>query len=537
MSPAAVLLPLVPALPLLWAALALLPRARALVAGTAAIPALPALLAAALLPEGAGATTDWLLLGTEWRLEGPGRPLLAVSGLLWAAAGLFGRGYLAGKARRWRFDGFFQLTMAGSLGLIVAVDAVGFYTLFAVMSLASYGLVVHHGDAEARRAGRVYIILAVAGEVGLLVGLVGLAGGFPGTWPALALGLAIKAGVLPLHVWLALAHPVAPVPASAVLSGAMVKAGLLGWLRFPPPETPEFWGLMMAGLGAVGALYAGLVGLTQTRPKVVLAYSTVSQMGVMTAALGLAWARPEAAALAAAVVAYAVHHALTKGTLFLGVGWLEAGGGAAARLTVWLGALVMAGLPATGGAAAKALLKEPLGALPAAYGPAGWWLTASAVVTAVLMARVLVVLPGGGNGTARSMGLATLGLAIAMLAVPWAWPPLAAGAAYSVTKGLAGTLAPLGVAGVAAAALIRWRGARPWGPAVPVGDLLALLPLPGWPWALPTLPRRRLRGRIRQQLGEASGRLRRGEAALAGWGATGLVLLGLAAVLGMVLGR
>ena len=537
MSSAAVLLPLVPALPLVWAALTLLPRARALVAATAAIPALPALLAAGVVPEGAGATTDWLLLGTEWRLEGPGRPLLAVSGLLWAAAGLFGRGYLAGKVGRWRFDGFFHLTMAGSLGLIVAVDAVGFYTLFALMSLASYGLVVHHGDTEARRAGRVYITLAVAGEVGLLVGLVGLNGGFPGAWPALALGLAIKAGLLPLHVWLPLAHPVAPVPASAVLSGAMVKAGLLGWLRFPPPEASEFWGLMLAGLGAVGALYAGLVGLTQTRPKVVLAYSTVSQMGVMAAALGLAWAHPQLAGLSGVVVAYAVHHALTKGTLFLAVGWLEAGGGPAARLTVWLGALVMAGLPATGGAAAKALLKGPLGSLPLGAELTGWWLTASAVITALLMARLLAVLPAAGTGTARSLGLATLGLAVAMVALPWAWPPLAEGAAYSVTKGLVSALEPLAVAGVAAAVLIGWRRARPWGPAVPVGDLLALLPGPV-PWRpLPAVPMRRIKGRIRQELGEASGRLRRGEAALAGWGATGVVLLAMAAALGGLLAR
>lgn len=537
MSLAAVLLPLVPALPLLWAALVLLPRTRALVAATAAIPALPALLAAGLLPEGAGATTDWLLLGTEWRLEGPGRALLAVSGLLWAAAGLFGQGYLMGKARRWRFDGFFQLTMAGSLGLIVAVDAVGFYTLFALMSLASYGLVVHQGDAEARRAGRVYIILAVAGEVGLLVGLIGLAGGFPGTWPSLALGLAIKAGLLPLHVWLPLAHPVAPVPASAVLSGAMVKAGLLGWLRFPPPEAPEFWGLVLAGLGAAGALYAGLVGITQNRPKVLLAYSTVSQMGVMAAALGLAWARPEATALAGVVAAYAVHHALTKGTLFLGVGWLEAGGGPAARLTVWLGALVMAGLPATGGAAAKALLKEPLGSLPVGLELAGWWLTASAVVTAVLMARLLVVLPAAGTGTRRSLGLAAAGLAVAMLVVPWVWPPLAGGAAYSVTKGLVNALGPLAIAAVAAGLLAWRRGARPWGPAVPVGDLLALLPSAVWFPRVRVPSGKRLKARLRREMGEASGRLRRGEAALAGWGATGLALLIVAVVLGVVLGR
>ncbi|MGM0412766.1 MAG: complex I subunit 5 family protein [Pseudomonadota bacterium] len=534
---------LIPALPLVWGLLALWPPARRLVAAGGALPAFPALVAAVVLPAGAMAHSPWLLLGTEWALEPGMRALLAVSALVWAAAGLYARGYLAGQPGRWRFDAFFHLAMAGNLGLIVATDPAAFYTLFALMSLASYGLVVHTRTGAARRAGRVYLILAMVGEVALLAGLVGIATGHDALWPALALGLAIKAGVIPLHVWLPLAHPVAPVPASAVLSAAMIKAGLVGWLRFPPPAgEAAFWGTVLLTLGIVGALAAAAVGLTQRRPKEVLAYSSVSQMGVMVAALGTAWAHPGLAGpLQAAVIAYAVHHALTKGTLFLAVGWLDRGGGRAARLVLAAGALVMAGLPATGGAAAKALLKEPLKGLPEGAGLAAALLTVSALATAILMVRLWVVArssaPKEGSGPApRPVAVATTVVAAAMIAAPLVWAPLAAGAAGSLGEGLFDAAAPLLLAAVLGAWLFRWRGDAPWGPAIPAGDLLAL----GSYWRLRAGARRHRAGRgvpprhrLSRVLGAASGRLRRAEARLAAWGGLGIalaVVLGLLAV-------
>jgi formate hydrogenlyase subunit 3/multisubunit Na+/H+ antiporter MnhD subunit len=522
---------LIPALPLAWAALALWPAARRLVAAGGALPAFPALVAAVVLPNGAVASTPWLLLGAEWALEPGMRALLAASALVWAMAGLHARGYLAGQPGRWRFDAFFHLTMAGNLGLLVATDPATFYTLFALMSLASYGLVVHTGTDAARRAGRIYLVMAMIGEVALLAGLVGVAIGHEEFWPALALGLAIKAGVIPLHVWLPLAHPVAPVPASAVLSAAMIKAGLVGWLRFPPPAgEAEFWGMVLGSLGAVGALAAAGVGLTQRRPKEVLAYSSVSQMGVMVAALGAAWTQPALAVpLQAAVIAYAVHHALTKGTLFLVVGWLDRGGGMVARAVLAVGALVMAGLPATGGAAAKALFKEPLASLPEGAGLAAALLTLSALATATLMIRLWMVArsPGGREkGPApRSMVVATTSVAIAMVVVPLLWAPLAEGAVTSMGKALAETVGPLLLAAVLGAWLIQRRGEAPWGPAIPPGDVLALSPR--WP-ARTEPPRRgrpsRPRWRVSRVVAEASGGLRRLEARLASWGGLGLAL-------------
>ncbi len=528
-APTSLLFLAIPGLPLLWAALALVPRARSRVAAGGLIAALPALLGTALLPAGAEAASPFLMLGVHWQLDAVSRPLLGVTAVLWGVAALFARSYLAGDPGRWRFDAFFHLTFAGNLGLIVASDPVGFYTFFAVMSLASYGLIIHGGSAAALRAGRIYIVMAVFGEAALLTGMVGLASGVGLAWPALGLGLAVKAGILPLHVWLPLAHPVAPVPASAVLSGAMIKAGLLGWLRFPPPDDlAPLWGAVLAGLGVAGALYAALVGLTQNRAKEVLAYSSVSQMGVMAAAVGLAWHQPQLAGpLQGAVVAYAVHHALTKGSLFLATGWLERGGGMPARVALVLAAAVMAGLPATGGAAAKALLKAPLAGLPAGAQTASLALSASALVTALLMARLLVVAwPREAAAAAAPLGqgLATGSVVGLAVAVPLIWTPLAGGVSESLTHGLGATVGPLLGAALIAMALLRWRGRRPWGPPIPAGDLLALLPAPAL---------RRRSGAVRRRrapwpaaLTRVPGHwLGRGEAALASWRGTGVALL------------
>jgi hydrogenase-4 component B len=149
--------------------------------------------------------------------------------------------------------------------------------------------------------------------------------GAPGGELAAALliaGFGVKAGLLGLHVWLPLAHPVAPTPASAVLSGAMVKAGLLGWLRFLPLGTAALpvVGATLVVLGLAGAFLAALAGVLQRDAKTILAYSTVSQMGLLAVGVGLALAEPAAWPLAAAALPlYALHHGCTKAALFLGV--------------------------------------------------------------------------------------------------------------------------------------------------------------------------------------------------------------------------
>ncbi|MGB5831930.1 MAG: proton-conducting transporter membrane subunit, partial [Thiohalocapsa sp.] len=192
----------------------------------------------------------------------------------------------------------------------------------------------------------------------------------------LLLGLGIKAGMVPLHVWLPLAHPAAPIAASAVLSGVMIKTALLGWMRFLPIGAialPD-WGGLLVFAGTLTLLFALPVGLTQSDPKVVLAYSSISKMGLMMLVLGVALIEPALAPAAVAGIAfYAANHALVKGGLFLGVGMRKY---SATRPPVIqalvLGGLVflalsLAGAPLTSGAVAKYELKPVLGAVDWAW--------------------------------------------------------------------------------------------------------------------------------------------------------------------------
>lgn len=340
---------------------------------------LPALALTLLPPDGAGivATADapWLLLGTTVGLDPAGRALLLVAVVLYAAAL---------TAVSWRhtrraaeLEAFLLVSFVGNMGVYAATDEATFYLSFAVMSFAAAGLVLHERTRSAHRAARVYLVLTVVSEAAVLGALILVTGaggmaladtpaavvGSPHTAVIVGLllvGFGVKAGLVPLHVWLPLAHPAAPPAASAVLSGAMVKAGLVGWLRFLPLGEVGWpsWGTVLVVLALAGALGAGIVGVVQRDPKVVLAYSTVSQMGYLSAVVGIALAQPAMApAAVASAVVYAVHHGLAKGALFLGVPvwkhhrsdrsrWLVVGGLAVAGLAV-------VGAPFTSGALGK----------------------------------------------------------------------------------------------------------------------------------------------------------------------------------------
>ena len=255
---------------------------------------------------------------------------------------------------------------------------------FAVASLAAWGLVIHEGTPGTLRAGVIYLGLAVLAEISLLMAFALLATATPGsslairdamavlpaspwrdaTLAFLIVGFGLKVGLVPLHVWLPLAYPAAPIPAAAVISGAISKAGVIGLLRFLPLDAalPD-WGAALAAAGLVSAFYGVAVGITQANPKTVLAYSSVSQMGFIATVLGMALAAGNGGATMA-VAFYAAHHVLAKGALFLAVG-VAAASGARRLWPVLLPAAVVAlgfgGLPLTGGYVAKLAVKPPLG--------------------------------------------------------------------------------------------------------------------------------------------------------------------------------
>jgi formate hydrogenlyase subunit 3/multisubunit Na+/H+ antiporter MnhD subunit len=341
----------------------------------APLAVVPALVLTLVGPAAGAWDLPWLLLGTRLEVDPVGRPLLLVAVLLYAAA-LVVVGW-APTNRAPVLAAFLLVCFAGNAGVFLAADAVTFYVSFAVMSIAGYGLVVHDGTPSARRAGRVYLVLALASEAALLAALllvVDAGGLLLADAPAavantdrtdlvvllLLLGFGVKAGTVPLHVWLPLAHPAAPPAASAVLSGSMIKAGLVGWLRFLPlgEEAEPGWGGLLVALAVAGAFLAVPAGVLQADAKVALAYSSISQMGFLAVLVGVALAVPSLAeACIVASVLYAVHHGLAKGALFLGVPvWRRHGAGPAGRWVaggILAASLAVAGAPFSSGAVAK----------------------------------------------------------------------------------------------------------------------------------------------------------------------------------------
>jgi formate hydrogenlyase subunit 3/multisubunit Na+/H+ antiporter MnhD subunit len=447
---ASILLPLVSA-----ATLARAGRARRTALRVAPLAALPAAALALVGEPGERVELGWLMLGATLRLDDLSLVFLALAAAVWLAAGIYAAAYHRADPEAHRAFAFFLLAMAGTFILTLAGDVATFYAGFALMTFSAYGVVIHDGTPESRWAGKVYIALAVLGEACLLGGFILAAtaagtlelaaipaGVAEGPWTALTIalllaGFGIKDGLLGLHVWLPLAHPVAPTPSSAVLSGVMIKAGLYGWLVFLPlgAAAVEWAALTLIVLGIGGAFFAAGVGVLQRRPKVNLAYSSVSQMGIMTAIVGVALADPELRELAAAAVAlYALHHALTKGALFCAVGVDERASGRA-RTAVLAGVAVLAaGLaaaPYTAGAVAKQQLKDVAALGPYAPGALVDLLTLTGAATALLLGRLVILLARGPAAEPRP---------VAGLWAPWA----ALAGAAAVGAWVAPSILPLG---------------------------------------------------------------------------------------------
>jgi len=290
----------------------------------------------------------------------------------------------------------------------------------------------------------------------------------------LILGFGLKIGLVPGHVWMPLAYTAAPIPAAAALSGAAVKAGVIGLIRFLPlgAAMPR-WGEAMVAAGLLSAFYGVLVGITQENPKTVLAYSSISQMGLLLAALGMGLAAGDSST-ALGTSFSAAHHVLAKGALFLAIGAAAAGG---ARLwPVLVPAAVLAlglgGLPLTGGALAKLAVKAQFG-----EGLVGTLGTLSAAGSTLLMLhflrRVVQTAPRA-SAAAAPAGYTWPWLIIAVMAVavPWAlFPATGGGSAFQVlAPGLFwSALWPVMIGGALAVGLWQWTDRLP---RLPAGDIV-----------------------------------------------------------------
>ncbi|MCF7977974.1 MAG: NADH/ubiquinone/plastoquinone (complex I) [Chromatiaceae bacterium] len=459
------------------------------------IAALPALAAALMVPVGAELSLPWLFLGTQLGLDGTSRVFLLFTAILWLAAGLYAAQSIRTPERARRFHALYLLAMAGNLWLILGQDLFSFYAGFALMGLACYGLIIHDARTEALRAGRVYLVMTLIGEVCLFVAMLLIAQQTGTAVPTTAdlasldtvavafiiIGLGVKAGLVPLHLWLPTAYAAAPTPASAVLGGAMIKVAILGWLRFLPLGTSALpaAGTVIAVLGLISLFYALPIGLVQADAKALLGYSSISKMGLAVLLLGLMLIEPSLApAGMVALTLFAAHHALVKGGLFLGIGlrqdgaqktWLAAG----VLIGLAVLALAMASAPFTSGAVTKYLMKPVLADSPWPWLPAA--LAVAAVATTLLMARFLwIAVMSATNRTPQPRGwsmLAWAGIVLLVLIFPFALGKPSSWPTNSIPVGIGVVLGTL----VALAAWANPGWLKPLIGLIPAGDLLVLV--------------------------------------------------------------
>jgi formate hydrogenlyase subunit 3/multisubunit Na+/H+ antiporter MnhD subunit len=301
----------------------------------------------------ASAETLALPLGLPWvgmhlRLDALAGFFLFVVNLGGAGASLFALGYGRHEAAPGRVLPFYPVFLAGLDLVVIADDAFTFLFAWELMSLASWALVVaHHHVADNLRAGYVYLLMASLSGLALLLAFGLLAGpagsygfaamraappsaGVAGLVLMLALiGAGSKAGLIPLHAWLPLAHPAAPSHVSALMSGVMTKVAVYAFVRiaFDLLGPPAWWSaVVVLAVGGITAVLGVLYALMQHDLKRLLAYHTVENIGIIFIGLGLAMAfraNGFAAGAALALTAALFHvfnHAVFKSLLFFGSG-------------------------------------------------------------------------------------------------------------------------------------------------------------------------------------------------------------------------
>jgi hydrogenase-4 component B len=298
--------------------------------------------ATATLPLG----LPWL--GAHFRIDALAAFFIIIVNLGGAAASLFALGYGRHEESPERVLPFYPVYLAAMNLVVLADDAFSFLVSWEFMSLSSWALVIaHHRERENLRAGYIYLLMASFGTLALLLAF-GLLAGSNGnyifdairaTHPAATLsamvlvlalvGAGSKAGIVPLHAWLPLAHPAAPSHVSALMSGVMTKVAVYGFVRivFDLLGQPAWWwSMVVLAVGGITAVMGVLYALMQHDLKRLLAYHTVENIGIIYIGLGLALAfkahgMSVAAALAlTAGLFHVFNHSIFKSLLFFGAG-------------------------------------------------------------------------------------------------------------------------------------------------------------------------------------------------------------------------
>jgi multicomponent Na+:H+ antiporter subunit D len=351
-------------------------------------------------------------LGVAFRADGLSAAMILTAAVLICGIGLFARAqFPSPEGAETRAPVVFWTLLLAVWGALNAVfiggDLFNLYVALELLTFAAVPLVSLDGRAETLAAALRYLLFALLGSVLYLLGAVLLYGAYgtldivllsrrihagPIAWAAISLmttGLLAKAALYPFHLWLPPAHAGAPAPASAILSGLVVKAPFFLvvrlWFDVMPGLAEQAAAQILGILGAAAILLGSVVALRQARLKLLIAYSTVAQIGYLFLMFPLA-VRPEtghpwSTAAWTGGVLQAISHAFAKAAMFMAAGLIAealghdrisglAGIGRALPITVFafgLGGLSLMGLPPSGGFVAKAML------LTAAVAAGQWW--------------------------------------------------------------------------------------------------------------------------------------------------------------------
>ena len=345
-------------------------------------------------------------LSLTYTLDGLGAWFLLVLSLLAVPIALFSLGYVAHPhfAHRSAVIGAGFNALLGAVELVfVAADVITFLFAWELMTLATAALVAtEHERRTTRRAALLYLVMSHVGTGCLIAGFLVLAAASgslsfstvlsghvvagpmrDGLFALFVVGFGVKAGVIPLHVWLPEAHPAAPTSISALMSGVLIKTGIYGLVRvgaFGLGVPSLSWGVCFVALGGISAVLGVLYALMQHDLKRLLAYHSIENIGIILLGLGagmigLTYGRSDLAWVGVAASLYHVlNHAVFKGLLFLGAGGIvlatgtrqiEQYGGLLRRMP-WtglfflIGAMAISGLPPLNGFASEWLTFQAL---------------------------------------------------------------------------------------------------------------------------------------------------------------------------------
>lgn len=372
-------------------------------------------------------------LGLKLKTDGFRQVYVLIIALMWMMTVFLSRDYFAGHEKLNRYFFFIQLTLSSTLGVFLSADLFTALVFFEVMSFASFPWVIQEETKAAVRAAETYLFVAVIGGLAALMGLYLLYSEF-GTLDYAALraltetsertgrqyaagalilvGFGAKAGMFPLHIWLPKAHPVAPAPASALLSGVLTKAGIFGIivissdLFFGDPA----WGTLIVSLGTVTMFLGAVLALFSVDLKRTLACSSMSQIGFILIGIGsMCLLRHEASLAARGAFLHMINHSLFKLVLFMcaGVVYMNAHtldlnrlrgfgrGKFVLQCAFFLAAAGIAGIPGLNGYLSKTLLHEGIVACSETYPlmkAAEWIFLCSGGLTLAYMTKLYVCL-------------------------------------------------------------------------------------------------------------------------------------------------